>query len=155
LEEFMRVHALFAAGLLGLAPAANAQVSGTIILGGGPIGGVITIGEPVIVARPRARVVVVERPVYVGPRVVYVERWRGKGHFKHHGYARRVVYYDPRDRVYYERHHKGGRRVEVWERDGRYYRDHDRDDDRYDRRRDRDDDRSDDRDDDRRNDRRR
>jgi hypothetical protein len=141
----MRVHALFAAGLLGLAPAANAQVSGTIILGGGPIGGVITIGEPVIVARPRARVVVVERPVY-GPRVIYVERWHGRGHFKHDRYARRVVYYDPRDRVYYDRHHRGYRKVEVWERDGRYYRDYDRDHDRYERRRD---DRRGDRDDDR------
>jgi len=133
LEESMRVHALFAAGLLGLAPAANAQVSGTIIIGGGPVGGVITIGEPVIVARPRARVVVVDRPMYVDPRVIYVERWRGKGHFKHgHGYNRRVVYYDRRDRVYYDRHRRGCDRVEVYERDGRYYRDHDRDDDRYD-----------------------
>jgi hypothetical protein len=133
----MRVHALFAAGLLGLAPAANAQVSGTIILGGGPIGGVM------------------ERPVYVGPRVIYVERWRGKGHFKHDRYARRVVYYDPRDRVYYDRHRKGCREVEVWERSGRYYRDHDRDDHRGDRHKDRRDDRYDDRDDDRRYDRRR
>ena len=131
----MRVHALFAAGLLGLAPAANAQVSGTIIIGGGPVGGVITIGEPVIVARPRARVVYVDRPVY-SPRVIYVERWRGKGHYKHDRYARRVVYYDPRDRVYYDRHRKGCREVEVWERDGRYYRDHDGYDDRYDDRRD-------------------
>jgi len=131
LEESMRVHALFAAGLLGLAPAANAQVSGTIIIGGGPIGGVITVGQPVIVARPRARA------VYVDPRVVYVERWRGKGHFKHgHGYSRRVVYYDPRDRVYYDGHRGGCREVEVWERDGRYYRDRDYDDDdRYDDRR--------------------
>ena len=145
----MRVHALFAAGLLGLAPAANAQVSGTIIIGGGPIGGVITVGEPVIVARPRARVVYVERPVYVEPRVVYVERWRGHGHFKHrHGYAKRYVYYDPRDRVYYDGHRKGCRKVEVWERDGRYYRD--RDNDRY---QDRDDERYDDRYDDRRDDR--
>ena len=107
----MRVHALFAAGLLGLAPSANAQVSGTIIIGGGPVGGVITVGQPVIVARPRARV------VYVEPRVVYVERWRGKGHFKHgHGYAKRYVYYDPRDRVYYDGHRKGCHWVEVWER---------------------------------------
>ncbi len=113
----MRVHALFTAGLLGIAPVAHAQVSGTIIIGGGPIGGVITIGEPVIVARPRARVVVVERPVY-GPRVVVVERWRGKGHYKHrHGYARQVVYYDPRHRVYYDRHRRGCHEVEVWARD--------------------------------------
>ena len=135
----MRVHALFAAGLLGLAPPASAQVSGTIIIGGGPIGGVITVGEPVIVARPRARVVVVERPVYVDPRVIYVERWRGKGHFKHgHGYNRRVVYYDRRDRVYYDRHRRGCDKVEVYERGGRYYRDRDyddRDDDRYEDRR--------------------
>ena len=143
LEESMRVQALFAAGLLGLAPAANAQVSGTIIIGGGPIGGVITVGQPVIVARPRARV------VYADPRVVYVERWHGNGHVKHgHGYSRRVVYYDPRDRVYYDRHRGGCREVEVWEREGRYYRDGDRYDDRYD-------DRHDDRYDDRRYDQRR
>jgi len=133
----MRVHALFAAGLLGFAPAASAQVSGTIVIGGGPIGGIITIGGPVVVARPRARVVVVERPVFVSPRAVYVERWHGRGHFRHgRGYSRRVVYYDPRDRVYYDRHRAGCREVEVWERDGRYYRDRDRDYDRrdYDRR---------------------
>ena len=93
-----------------------------------------------IVARPRAtRVVVVDRPVYVDPRVIYVERWRGKGHFKHgHGYNRRVVYYDRRDRVYFDRHRRGCDRVEVYERDGRYYRDRDyddRDDDRYEDRR--------------------
>ena len=141
----MRVHALFVAGLLGIAPAANAQVSGTVIIGGGPIGGVITIGEPVIVARPRARVVVVDRPVYAGHRVVVVERWRGKGHFKHHrGYARRVVYYDPRNQVYYDRHRRGCHEVEVWERSGRYYRDRD-DDRRYDRDDDRDRDRYQDR----------
>lgn len=97
----MRVHALFAAGLLGIAPAAQAQVSGTIIIAGGPIGGVIRIGEPVIIARSRARVVVVERPIY-GPRVVVVERRHGRGHFKHgRCYARGVVYYDPRDGRYY------------------------------------------------------
>lgn len=133
----MRVHALFAAGLLGIAPTAQAQVSGTIILGGGPVGGVITIGEPVILARPRARVVVVERPVVVAPRVVYVERWHGRGHFKHgRAWQRRVVYYDPRDRVYYDRHRRGFREVEVWERDGRYYRDYDRRGGRYDGRHD-------------------
>lgn len=128
----MRVHALLAAGLLGFAPGASAQVSGTIIIGGGPIGGVITIGGPVIVARSRARMVVVERPVWVAPRVVYVERWQGRGHFKHgRGYARRTVYYDPRDRRYYDRHRDGCREVEVWEQDGRYYRDGDRDYDRH------------------------
>lgn len=136
----MRFTALVTAGAIAFAPAtqADAQVSGTIVIGGGPIGGVVHIGEPRIV-RPRGRVVVVERHA---PRVIVVEKW-GKG--RRHGHVRRMVYYDRRYDRYYDRYRPGLIEIYVYEHKGRYYRyddDHYRDRDRWrdrdDRRHDRD-----------------
>ena len=126
----MRFTALVTAGTIALLPArSEAQVSGAVVIGGGPVRGVVTVGAPVVV----------ERHVY--PRVVVVERWHKHKHFhKHKHYVRRVVYYDRRAHVYYDRYRPGLIEVETYYRDGRYYRDSDgyrrvrgSYDDRYDR----------------------
>lgn len=119
----MRFTSLVTAGALALLPAGAdaAQVSGAIIIGGGPVGGVITIGQPVIV-RPRERVVVVER--YPPPRVIVVERWKRHRHHPRH-FVRRVVYWDRRYDRFYERHRPGLIQVAVFFGDGRYYFDDD------------------------------
>ena len=123
----MRTLTLIAAGALALLPLrAEAQVRGTIIIGGYPIGGVIRIGEPV--PRYPRRVVVVERDA---PRVVVVEKWKRHKHSKHCRYERyreRVIYYDRRGHVYYDRYRPGLVEREVLEHEGGYYR---RGDDRW------------------------
>ncbi|HEX9894960.1 MAG TPA: hypothetical protein VGA78_13605 [Gemmatimonadales bacterium] len=120
----MRIPALMTAGALALLPArSDAQVSGTIVIGGGPVGGVVTFGQPVIV-RPRGgRVVVVERYA-PHPRVIVVERWRKPKHHQRH-FARRVVYYDRGAHVFYDRYRPGLIEVAVFFNDGRFYRDYD------------------------------
>jgi hypothetical protein len=129
----MRFTTWVMAGALALLPArSSAQVSGAVVIGGGPIGGVVTFGHPVVV-RPRGYVVV---PRYYPPaRIVVVERYR-----KHRGHHwgrndRRVVYYDRGARIYYDRYRPGLYEVPVYYRDGHYYgecdRDHYRDRDRY------------------------
>jgi len=126
----MRPSFLLALAVAGFVPAsAAAQVSGTIVIGGAPVGGVITFGVPYQVG-PARRVVVVER--YAPTRIVVVERWRGPKHFRRHDaqrYRRSAVWYDRRGGGYYDRARPGFVRVEVYERDGRYYRPDD--DDRY------------------------
>ncbi len=129
----------FLAGLALIGTPLNAQqVSGEVVVRGGPVAGRVIVGDeyssyhrPVIVYRraPTRRVVVVERygPRVVeryGPRVIVVERFRhhhGR-HWKRHGYRPVVVYYlDGRyyDRI--DRRHPGIREVVVFERHGRYY----------------------------------
>lgn len=139
----MRFTALVTAGTLALLPArSDAQVSGAVVIGGGPVRGVVTVGAPVVV----------ERHVY--PRVVVVERWHKHKHVhKHKHYVQRVVYYDRRAHVYYDHYRPGLIEVPVYYGGGRYYhRDYDgyrrvrgSYDDRYDRSRDRDWDRDHDR----------
>ena len=117
----MRTLALLAAGALTLFPLrAEAQIRGTIIIGGYPVGGVIRIGEPA--PRYPRRVVVIEREA---PRVVVVERWKGHRHNRHCRHEQRqghVIYYDRRDHVYYDRFRPGLAELDVYEHDGRYYR---------------------------------
>ena len=132
----MRPSFLVALAAVGLGPgSAAAQISGTIVLGGLPVGGVITFGVPHRVLGPARQVVIVERP---GPaRVVVVERWRQPKHYRathHPRYDRRVVWYDHRARSYYDRARPGLIRIEVYHRDGRYYRMDDEDRDWRDRR---------------------
>jgi hypothetical protein len=141
----MRMPLLLAAGALAFAPApSQAQVSGTVIIGGGPVGGVIHVGEP----RYRREVVVVERRA---PRVIVVERVYRHKHKRHPiwryrdrgRYERVIVYYDRRHDRYYDRHRPGLVEIHVVARGGRYYRLYDDDRRRYrdddDRRYDRDD----------------
>lgn len=120
----MRMLTLLAASALVLLPFdADAQVRGTIIIGGYPVGGVIRIGEPV--PRYPRRVVVVEREA---PRVVVVERWKKHKHNRHchhDRYRQRVIYYDRYDHVYYDRYDRrrpGLVELQVYEHDGQYYR---------------------------------
>ncbi len=129
----MRFVSMLTAGALAMMPAlASAQVSGTIVIGGGPVGGVIRIGEP--------RVVVVDR--HPPPRIIVVERWHGRYHrgFDHRRAQRRVVFFDRRHNVYYDRYRPGLIEIRVFAFGGRWYQDDGRFD-RYDRRRDRWDDR--------------
>lgn len=148
--------------LLFLLPGAlSAQrVAADISIGHGPIAGRVIIGDP-YPQYPRTVVGVRShhgyRPIYRD--VVVIERHRGHGWYRHHGYRTVRVWYDADRRTYhdrFDRHDPGLRAVVVYERGGRYYRDgwrdehdrydqddrHDRDD-RYDR-----DDRDDRRDDD-------
>jgi hypothetical protein len=129
----MRLPILLALTAAAILPAnAAAQVSGTIVIGGLPVGGVVTFGSPRWVPGPARRVVVMER--HAPGRVVVVERWRPSKHYyrgDHRRYSRAEVWYDQRAGRYYDRVRPGLRRVVVYERDGRYYR---HDDDKRDRR---------------------
>ena len=130
----MRLSILLALTAAGLLPAtAAAQVSGTIVIGGLPVGGGITFGVPRRVPGPARRVVIVDR--YAPARIVVVERWRPSKHDirRYQRHNRREVWYDQRGGRYYDRARPGLRRVEVYERGGRYYRP-DGDRDRHDRR---------------------
>lgn len=126
----MRMTLLTAAVLLGAMPrATEAQVSGAIVIGGWPVGGIITIGAPHRFPVPARRVVFVER--FRPDRVIVVERWYPSRHerrFDPHRYHRRVIWYDGHGGRYYDRARPGLRRIDVYERDGRYYRRDDRDD---------------------------
>lgn len=123
--------------LLVLPGALSAQrVAADISIGHGPIAGRVIIGDPyphypyhVVEARPRYRY----RPLY--RPVVVIERHRGHGWYRHHGYRTARIWYDADRHSYYEhydRNHPGLREVVVYEQGGRYYRD-DRRDDRYNR----------------------
>ena len=101
------------------------DVSGEVVVRGGPVTGRVVIGDQYSGYRP-ARRVMAER---YAPRVIRVERLRhhhGK-HWKrgkHAGYRRTIVYYV--DGRYYDRadrHHARAYEVVVYQRDGRYYRD--------------------------------
>jgi hypothetical protein len=111
--------------LLAAGPASAQVVQAGVVFRSGPVAGHVIVGEPGPVAvypRPR-RIVVVER---YAPRVVVVERIHvPPGHaygWRRYGYRPVVVYYD-RGR-YYDRAFDGRplRRVEVYQRGGRYYR---------------------------------
>jgi hypothetical protein len=117
----MRTMTLLAVAALLLVPAgADAQVRGTIIIGGYPVGGVIRIGEPA--PRYPRRVVIVEREA---PRVIVVEKWKKHRHdryCRHDRHRTRVIYYDRHDHVYYDRYRPGLVEIDAWEHEGRYYR---------------------------------
>ena len=120
--------------VLAAAPiSAAAQVAADVVVAGGPVSGRVVVGRPY------------PAPVYLRPRVVYVERhvpevivverrhYRGPrghahGYWRKHGF-RRVVVWESRG-VYYDRWYRGIpgiREVVVYERGGRYYRDWDGD----------------------------
>lgn len=131
----MRLSILLALTAAGALPAtAAAQVSGTIVIGGLPVGGVITFGVPHPAPGPARRVVIVERHAPAG--IVIVERWRPSRHYSrgHERYERRVVWYDQRGGRYYDRARPGLRRIEIYERGGRHYRPDDDDWNRHGRR---------------------
>jgi hypothetical protein len=135
--------------LLAASPAPAQTVEAGVVIRSGPVTGHVLLGEPppVVVYREPARRVVVEDRW--GPRVIEVEPagWpRGPYWSWRNQYRPVVVYYDG-DR-YYDRWFGGRprlRRLEVYQRGGRYYRwsdDRYRHRDRDDRYRDRDDRRS-------------
>ncbi len=132
----MRTTLLMALGCLALVPATSvAQVSGTIVVGGLPVGGMIQFGpQPYAYYRPRPRML-----YGYAPRVIVVERWRGHKHgddFRHMRWG--TVWYDRMDGRYYDGYRPGLVEIRVYEREGRYYQPYDgRDDDRYDDRRER------------------
>ena len=121
--------------LLSTAPA-TAQVSGTVVVNGGPIRGAIAVGEPVFVPRP----VVIYQPVRgrrvevarYAPQVVYIERGHGRHGksaqwYRRHGYRPVTLFYsDGRyfSQVYTARGYRWSPQfvpVVVWERRGRFY----------------------------------
>ena len=115
-------------------PLSAQRVIADIRIGGGPVAGHVIIGDrgdyrprPRGYEYERARVIRVER-------VSFRDRGRRNGWFKDFRRHARivVVYYDRRDDRYYDRYYgRGGlREIEVYERDGRFYRPDD--DDRYD-----------------------
>jgi len=121
-------------------PAPAQMVEAGVVIHSGPVVGHVVVGEPppvVVYREPVSRVVMVDR---YAPQVIVVEtaRWpRGRAYgWWRHQYRPIVVYYD--GARYYDRWFGGRpglRRVEVYQRAGRYYR---WDEDRY-RHRDRDD----------------
>jgi hypothetical protein len=114
-------------------PAPAQMVEAGVAIHSGPVVGHVVVGEPppvVVYRQPVRRVVVVDR---YAPRVIALEtaRWpRGRAYgWWRHQYRPIVVYYD--GARYYDRWFAGRaglRRIEVYERDGRYYR---WDEDRY------------------------
>jgi hypothetical protein len=135
--------------LLAARPAPAQMVQAGVVIRSGPVSGHLIVGEPapvVVYREPVRRVVVVDR---YAPRVIVVESVRGpRGRaygWRRYHYRPVVVYYV--GYRYYDRWFGGRpglRRVEVYERDGRFYRwDGDREHYRYrgrdDRYRDRDD----------------
>jgi hypothetical protein len=126
---------LLTALLMSAAPAA-AQVSGVVLVDGGPVRGAIAVGEPVFAPRPiviyqpvRGRRVEVAR---YAPQVVFVERSHG-GHgksarwYQRHGYQPVTLFYSEGryyDLVYADRGYRRGGYfipVTVWARGGRFY----------------------------------
>lgn len=130
--------------LLAARPAPAQMVQAGVVIRSGPVSGHVIVGEPapvVVYREPVRRVVVVDR---YAPRVIVVESLRGPrgrayGWWRNY-YRPVVVYYD--GARYYDRWFRGPglRRVEVYERGGRFYRwDDNRSRDRDDHYRDRDD----------------
>jgi hypothetical protein len=129
----MRLSILAGAVLVGLAligsPLQGQRVSAEVGIHAGPVAGRVTLGDgystyhrrPIVVRRA-SRIVVVER---YGPRVIVVERFRHRPskHWKR-GYRAVIVYYF--EGRYYDRfnpYHPGARKIVVYERGGRFYRD--------------------------------
>jgi hypothetical protein len=141
----MKASIAVAATAIGLAlaarPARAQVVEAGVVIRSGPVYGHVVVGEPapVVVYREPPPPVVVVHPYYPA-RVIVVEPVRGpRGRAYGWWWSRYrpvVVYYD--GARYYDRWFSGRpglRRVEVYQRDGRYY----RWDDGRDRYRDRDD----------------
>jgi hypothetical protein len=113
--------------LLAARPAPAQMVEAGVVIRSGPVVGHVVVDEPqpvVVYREPAGRVVVVDR---YAPRVIAVEtvRWpRGRAYgWWRHQYRPIVVYYD--GARYYDRWFTGRpglRRIEVYQRDGRYYR---------------------------------
>ena len=112
--------------LLAARPAPAQMVEAGVVIHSGPVRGHVIVGEPAPVVayrEPVRRVVVVDR---YAPRVIVVESVRGpRG--RAYGWWRNqyrpvVVYYD--GARYYDRWfgRPGLRRIEVYERGGRFYR---------------------------------
>lgn len=120
----MRALALAAlAATLAGSPAA-AQIAGGVVIGSGPVRGAVVFGAPVRVVRPYYP----PAPYYAAPNVVLVEDWYGPrgygyGWYRNHGYAPRWMWWD--GYRFYNRNYGGFRRVQVYERGGRFYRDPD------------------------------
>jgi len=115
---------------------AVAQVSGAIVIDGGPVRGEIAVGEPVFAPRP----VIIYQPVYgrrmevarYAPQVVFVERSHGRygkpgEWYRRHGYRPVTLYYSEGryfSLIYADRRYRWGgafRPVTAWERGGRFY----------------------------------
>ena len=107
-------------------PAPAQMVEAGVVIHSGPVVGHVVVGEPppvVVYGEPVRRVVVVDR---YAPRVIAVEtaRWpRGRAYGWRYHYRPIVVYYD--GARYYDGWFPGRpglRRIEVYQRGGRYYR---------------------------------
>jgi hypothetical protein len=106
---------LLALGALVLAPLrTEAQVSGTIVISGLPVGGFVRFAHPWhgYYGRPHryAQVVVVER----WPKHRHRNDWR---HLE-----RRTLWYDRHDGIYYDGYRRGLVEVQVYAGHGRHYR---------------------------------
>lgn len=125
--------------LLGLSssPASAAgQVSGAVVIDGGPVRGQISVGEPAYARRP----VIIYQPVrgrrmevarYV-PQVVFIEQGHGRhgkpsAWYKRHGYRPVTLFYSEGryfTQIYAARGYRWGPQftpVVVWERGNRFY----------------------------------
>ena len=94
--------ALLLVAFSSFATPASAQVSGAVIVNGGPVQGRIAVGEPVFAPRP----IVVYQPVYgrrvevarYAQQVVFIERGHGRQGksaqwYQRHGYRPVTLYY--------------------------------------------------------------
>jgi hypothetical protein len=131
IEVHMKASIMVGGLALGLSlaarPAPAQMVQAGVVFQSGPIAGHVVVGEPgpvVVYPAPVRHVVVIDRYT---PRVIVVEPvgWpRGRAYgWRRYGYRPVVVYYD--GARYYDRWFGGRpglRRVEVYRRDGRYYR---------------------------------
>jgi hypothetical protein len=104
-------------------------IGGTIAVRSGPVSASVAFGGYPYYP-PRRRVLVVDN---YAPRVIVVQRLphRGYGYWRHRGYRTTTVWYDQRRDCYYAgpvARYPGLSQVDVYERDGGYYRaDQDRD----------------------------
>ncbi len=128
---------LIAAALMGIPAAAQAQhFVADIGIQQGPVSGHVVIGTPGY-ARPRAHIEVRSgyRPHPAARTVVVYRRHYGRDWYHRRGYRTVRVWYDGDHDRYYDRYDErcaGLREVEVYEYEGRYFRDDRRDDDRND-----------------------
>jgi hypothetical protein len=128
--------ALVLTGLITSTTPAAAQVSGAVVIDGGPVRGEIAIGEPVFRPRP----IVIYQPVRgrrmevarYAPQVVFVERGHGRHGksdrwYQRHGYRPVTLFYSEGryfTLVYANRWYRRGEffiPVTVWARGGRFY----------------------------------
>jgi hypothetical protein len=128
--------ALVLLGFVSPTTPAAAQVSGAVVINGGPVRGQIAVGEPVFAPRP----IVIYQPVRgrrmevarYAPQVVFVERGHGRhgkpaSWYGRHGYRPVTLFYSQGSYftlIYADRGYRRGgyfRPVTVWEREGRYY----------------------------------